>query len=145
MLRGELLCFDQQRPALGIAPAVTPGLPYFERPVTGQRREPARDGAFGQASRRVAPASEIVEGAYQPPVVRRQVSRLCPRLHHLLLFSSLLENPLQALSLCCHCRMMRVTCVCLRELAERMCGFSPCLLCFRERIGDLRIAHGDDF
>src|SRR5258708_39370568 len=130
MLRGELLCFDQQRPALGIAPAVTPGLPYFERPVTGQRREPARHGAFGQASRRVAPASEIVEDSYQPPVVRRQVSRLCPRLYGLLLCSNFLEYPLQALPLCCHCRVMGVTCVCLRELAERMRGFPPCLLCF---------------
>src|SRR6266566_9511306 len=132
MLRGELLRFDQQRRPLGIAPAVAPGLPHLERPVAGERREPARDSAFGQASCRVAPAGQIVEDAYQPPVVRRQVSWLGPRLHHLLLFSSLLENPLQALSLCCHCWVMSVTCVCLRELAERVRGFPPCLLCFRE-------------
>src|SRR5260221_5880383 len=108
MLRGELLRFDQQRAPLGIAPAVAPGLPHLERSVAGERREPARDGAFGQPCRCVAPASEIVEDAYQPPVVRRQVSRLCPRLYGLLLCSDFLEYPLQALPLCCHYWVMGV-------------------------------------
>src|SRR5262245_12815932 len=74
---------------------VAPGLPHLERSVTGQDGKPARHSTFGESCCRVAFASQIVEGMHQSPVVRGEVPRLRPGLHHPLLFTGLLDRLLQ--------------------------------------------------